>query len=352
MKKITVISDGLVKKEFFEEAIGKIDYFDEFTIEYFDWYGELEKSEFQKKIDYIEKNGPDDFEPNEKLLKSLSESTYLFAHIAPINNKMLSVCKKLEIIGICRGGTENIDLEFCKKNNITVIRAVKNAIATAEFTVGLMIDLTRNIAIGNSKLRENIWLKKYFNDNLRRSLQEMTVGVVGLGSIGTEVARILAHIGATVIAYHPNITEEKKKEINFPIKYECLDDLLKNSDIVTLHLRVSEETKNILSMTEFKKMKKSSYLINTARAALVNESDLINALKSKEILGAALDVFWEEPIHENNELIKLDNVLLTPHIAGDTDVINKAPTILLREVITYLEKGYSPMKIKDKYMVN
>lgn len=352
MKKITIISDGLVKKEYFEKAISKIDYFGDFSIEYFEWYEELNKADFQHKIDFIEKNGPDDYEPSNELLDSLRESTYLFAHIAPINKKMLSVCEKLKLIGICRGGTENIDLEFCKEKEIPVIRSVKNAIATAEYTVGLMIVLTRNIAMGYSNLRNKVWEKNYFNDTQRRTLQEMTIGIIGLGSIGTEVARILVQIGASVVAYHPNITEEKKKEINLPIKYESLNTVLIESDIISLHLRVSEGTKNIISQAELNKMKRSSYLINTARASLVNESDVIDALQRNQILGAAFDVFWEEPLPENHDFYNMDNVIFTPHIAGDTDVIDRAPMILLNEVMNYLETGHSSMKIKDKYMIN
>src|SRR5699024_7611320 len=169
---ITIISDGLVKKEHFIKALEKEFDINTYKINYFQWHEELNKAEFQNKIDYVEKNGPDFYDPPEDLLASIRESSYLFAHIAPINKKMLSVAKKLEIIGVCRGGTENIDLEYCKHKKIPVIRAVKNTMATAEFTVGLMLSITRNIANGYIKIKEGTWEKEYFNDGRRKSLQE------------------------------------------------------------------------------------------------------------------------------------------------------------------------------------
>lgn len=352
MKRITVISDGLVKREYFEAAISKV--FDEpdLEVEYFSWYEDLEKEEFQKKIDYIEKNGPDFFTPSEELLKSLKDCSYLFAHIAPINRGMLEVCENLELIGLCRGGTENIDLEFCKIRGISVIRSVKNAIATAEFTIGMMLSITRNITQGNLGILEGKWEKKYFNDGNRKSLREMTIGVIGIGNIGREVSKILLDMGAEVLVFHPNISENKIKETNLPLEYVSLEELLSKSDIVTLHLRLNDETRNTITAKELSKMKYSSYLINTGRAGLINEHDVIKALQYKEILGAAFDVYWDEPIPTSHPLVKLPNVLLTPHIAGDTDVIDKAPHILLHEVKNYLETGQSSMLIKEKYMKN
>lgn len=352
MKLITVISDGLVKREYFENVISK--YFDlsEFKIDYFNWHEELNKEEFQNKMDYIETNGPNFFEPSDELLESLKECTFLFAHIAPINKKMLSVCEKIELIGICRGGTENIDLAYCKERNIPVIRSVKNAIATAEFTVGLMLSLTRNISKGYLSMLDGKWEKNYFNDGYRITLQEMTIGIIGIGNIGKEVSRILSNIGSEVLVFHPNITEDKMREVDLPVRYVSLDELLANSDIISLHLRLNAHTKNIITEKELYKMKKSAYLINTGRAGLINEHDVVATLKEKRILGAALDVYWDEPLSVNHPLVQLPNVLLTPHIAGDTDVIDKAPLILLQEVKKYLSTGFSSMLIKEKYMNN
>lgn len=349
MKKVTVIYDGLVKKDYFEEGLKLLEKQMSIEVEYFSWFSDLNKDEFQEKIHFIEKNGPDFYEPSLEMLNALRDTDYLFAHIAPINKKMLEVCQNLELISVCRGGTENIDLKYCYNNGIPVLRYVKNARATAEFTLGLMLSVTRNLHNSHAEIQKNKWTKNFFNDGNRSSLNELKVGIVGLGHIGTELARILIGMDVDVMAYHVNLTEERKKEINLPLKYVELDALLEKSDLISLHLRLDSSTKNLISRESFKKMKKNSYLINTSRADIINESDLLQALDEQEILGAALDVFWDEPLR-NHKLLHYENVLLTPHIAGDTDVISRAPKLMLKEVIRYLNTGNSSMKIKDKYM--
>lgn len=352
MKKVTIISDGLVREEYFVNALDVLREHIDFEYQVFHWHEDLDKEAFQEKMLYIENNGPDFYEPEEQLLEALKTTDYLFAHIAPINEAMLSVCENLKLVGICRGGTENVDLEYCYQNEIPVIRTVKNAIATAEFTLGLMLSVTRNIANSYHALTDGKWQKSFFNDGYRKSLSEMKVGVIGLGHIGIEVSRMLLEIGADVYGYHSPLTEEKKQEVNLPITYTDLESLFETCDIITVHLRLDSKTENMIDYSLLSKMKKDAYLINTARAKLVNEQDLIKAIEAKEILGAALDVFWEEPLDPSHPLLKHENVLVTPHIAGDTDVIDRAPTLLFREVSKFLNGQPTQMLIKDKYMKN
>jgi len=352
MKKATIISDSLVKKEFFLEGLQVLQEKKNIDFHFFSWHENLTKSEFQNKILYIEKNGPEFFTPSPELLEVLRETNYLFVHMAPVNKKILSVCENLEFIGVCRGGTENINLEYCDKKDIPVIRMVKNSRATAEFTLGLMLSITRNISTSYNDLQNKNWNKNFFNDGNRKTLNEMKIGIIGLGHVGTEIARMLINMGIEVYGYHNNLTNEKKEEINLPIHYTNLDNIFEDCDIISLHMRLTSNTEGFVNYQLLSKMKDNSYLINTARAGLINENDLIRVLQQKKILGAALDVFWNEPLPTDHPLYTFENVLLTPHIAGDTDVINKAPEMLFREINKFIKGEFTPMLIKKKYMVN
>lgn len=352
MKKITIIYDSLVKKEYFQEVFKDNKLTSKYSVTYYPWQASLSKSEFQEQIDLIEKYGPNQFKPDSELLQILADTDILLLHIAPVNKEMLKACHKLQVIGLCRGGTENIDLETCKKLDIPVIRMVKNAQSTAEFTLGLMLDLSRNISKSSQLLNNGIWQKNFYNNGFRYNLKDMTVGIIGLGNIGQILAKLLLAIGVQVKAYHPHLSQEKKDSINLPLTYSSLDEVLSSSDIISLHLRVTPETQNIINQETLSKMKPNALLINTARAALVNEADLLNCLRQGQIAGAALDVFWDEPITKDHPLIAMDNVVLTSHIAGDTDVIDRAPKMLWDQIAEFLNGGHPTMLIKSKYMKN
>jgi len=147
-------------------------------------------------------------------------------------------------------------------------------------------------------------------------LNGKTLGIVGTGSIGSRVARLARGIGMNVIAWTPHPSAEKEKTLG--IKYVPFDDLLKSSDVVTIHLRLTNETRGMIGKREFSLMKPDAILVNTARAEIVEKDALIDALTTGRIVGAGLDVFHKEPIDKDDPLLRLDNVVRTPHSAGQT----------------------------------
>ncbi len=347
MTKVMVVGDRLVASKTLEEAAYQMNLGDSIQVERFEWYSDLTKEQFQEKILLIEKGGPEAVEIPEGLVESMRDADYLFVHIAPISKEMLDHASCLKLIGTCRGGLEHVALEEIKSRNIPLLHVIRNAEPVADFTVGLIYAETSNIARGHRDVMNGKWSNSFPNDPYKTTLNHLTVGLIGLGYIGKLVAKRLNHLGISVIAYDPFIDQEKIRQEGLAIEFRGLEETFSEADVVSLHLRASPETKNLVNEQLISLMKPSAYLINTARAAVLEKDALIKALQEKKIAGAALDVIWEEPIQKDDPLLQLENVTLTPHIAGDTiDAIPKSP-YLLRDVINaYLETGISDMLIK------
>ena len=181
---------------------------------------------------------------------------------------------------------------------------------------------------------EGKWQKDYPNDINYIDMRNRTIGLIGFGYIGQRVAQNLSGFGCKILVHDPFLSDEKVKDLGGnPVS---LDELLKKCDIISLHLRYSEKTKNFIGKDEFNKMNKMTTLINTARAGLVDQEAMIDALKNKKILGAAIDVYDEEPLSEDNPYINLDNITLTPHIAGvSNDTIANAVEIIAEDLNRY-----------------
>jgi len=220
-------------------------------------------------------------------------------------------------------GLDNIDLEECQKRNIKVINAPgSNANSVAEFVIALMIMVLRNFPLQVNLLLSGKWR------NLREKgfeIKDKVIGLIGCGAIGKLIAKKLKSFEVKkILGYDPYLDEKILK--SYGIKKTDFLSLLKNSDIVSLHLPLTEETKNLIGKKELKMMKKNSYLINTSRGGIINESDLIWALKNNIIKGAALDVFEGEP-KIKKEFLSLKNVILTPHIAALTEEADEVMSV-------------------------
>jgi D-3-phosphoglycerate dehydrogenase / 2-oxoglutarate reductase len=175
-----------------------------------------------------------------------------------------------------------------------------------------MIAVMRRIPQGDRAMRRGEWPLV-----LGYVLKGKTLGILGLGKIGSEVAAIGRAFGMKVIAWGPTLTPERARQSH--VIYMPLDDLLKEADVVSVHLKLSEQSKNLLDETRLRSMKRSAYLINTARGAVVDENALVTTLKERTIAGAGLDVFLEEPLRTNHPLLDLDNIVVTPHLGWPTD---------------------------------
>ena len=335
--RIVVIGDAYVSPITLYEAASKLP-IDDLKIDKFMW-GTGDKDEFSMMQTEIEKDGPDAVAYPEGLDEAIVDADMLLFHFCPIPKKLLEKANKLKLVGICRGGYENIDAQTLTERNIPLIHIIRNAEAVAEFTLGLMLAETRNIARSHSLITKGEWPTVFPNSEFSSTLRNLTVGIVGLGNIGALLAQKLNALGVKVYGYDGYI----KKEVleTMPIEVcSSMEEIFSKSDVVSLHLRLSEENRGFINKSLLEKMKPTSYLINASRAGLINNDDLVDVLTNHKIAGCALDVFEQEPIEKDDPLIKLDNVTLTPHIAGDTvDAIAKSPFQLVDAILDYVTKN-------------
>lgn len=289
--------------------------------------------ELQKDNLAIEQGGSEAVNLPQTLLKDIETFDILITQFAPINEKVIRAAQQLKVIGVLRGGKENINEKLAKEKNIKVINTPgRNARSVAEFTVGLILSEMRNIARSHAALKKGRWRKDFPNSAFVPELEDRTVGLIGLGNIGRLVGRFLSGFDMRVIFYDPYFNGQTDYEqVN-------LDTLLKQSDVVSMHARLTEETKHMIRFEHFQKMRDTAIFVNSARSGLVKEDDLIKALRYNEIAGAALDTFDREPLPDNSPLVQLDNVTLTSHLAGSTnDAFRNTPKKLSKYLISYLE---------------
>jgi D-3-phosphoglycerate dehydrogenase len=224
---------------------------------------------------------------------------------------LLRALPDLEFISQTGNHAYHIDIDAATASGIIVTLA-PGGNSTTELTFGLMIAVMRRIPQSDQAMRNGNWPLV-----LGYVLREKTLGILGLGKIGTEVAAIGRAFGMNVIAWGPTLTPERA--LKSQVTYTPLEELLTTADVVSVHLKLSEQSKNLLDEHRLRLMKKSAYLINTARGAIVDEQALTAILEERTIAGAALDVFVEEPLPSSHPLLKLDNVVLTPHLGWPTD---------------------------------
>jgi D-3-phosphoglycerate dehydrogenase len=249
--------------------------------------------------------------------------------------KLLESAPKLRVIGRAGVGVDNIDTDAATHRGIVVMNTPgANAVAVAELTLGLMISLARAIPRANATMHQAKWEKKSLQG---QELRGKTLGIVGLGRIGLEVARRARSFGMELIGYDPFIAPVIAREND--VTLVTIDDIFKQSDYLTLHVGLTTQTEGMINPTSIAIMKKGIRIINCARGELIVEAALAEALKSGKVAGAALDVFHQEPLKES-PFFDLDNVILSPHIAGATDEAQEAIGIqLAMQVRDYLKLG-------------
>lgn len=300
-----------------------------------DWSHETVE-DLQKDNLLIEQNGANAVEINDpELLKNIEKYEVIITQFTPIGKKMIDKAKSLKYIGVLRGGTENVDQEYAEKKGIKVLNtAGRNARAVAEFTVGLILSETRNIARTNAAMHQDIWLKDFPNKENIPEIGGKTVGIIGFGHIGQLVGKFLKGMDANVIYYDPYV-----KKLEGYKKISTIEELVRQADIVSIHMRATEETHHIINKTIFDLMNEKTYFINSARSALVDEKAMIEALQNNQIAGAAIDTFDEEPLPVDSPFLKLKNVTLTSHLAGSTaDAFKNTPRIWADRFLKFIGK--------------
>mgnify|MGYP000000744953 FL=1 len=298
---------------------------------------------YQNSMLSVEVNGPDGTPINEEVFQYLDDAEIIITHFAPVSRRMIEAAKNLKIIATLRTGMENINMEAAKERGIKVINAPgRAAVAVADFTVAAMLCEIRNIARTDEDIKTGGWTKKYPNRTYSDNMCNLKVGLVGFGDIGRKIATRLKGFGTTILAYDPYCTKESIEAFGcVPVS---LDELLEQADFVSLHVRLSPQTQNMFGAAEFAKMKPTAIFVNAARAGLVDEAAMIDALEQKKIGGAVLDVFREEPLPGDHPLRKLKNVTLSAHLAG-TDIGTFSGSIKI--VADNLEQYFSGGELKN-----
>jgi D-3-phosphoglycerate dehydrogenase len=272
------------------------------------------------------------------IVRFIDDAPVLVNHLAPVTGAMLDELPGLKLIAVSRGGPVNIDMAAARERGVLVVNTPgRNASAVAEFTIAAILAETRLIRAGHEALRQGLWRGDLYRADLTGTeLSELTVGLIGYGLIGTRVVKLLKPFGCPILVSDP-YKELAPEDVADGVVMTDLDTVLVESDVVSLHARVTEETRGFLAAPQFARMKRGAYFVNTARGPMVNYDDLYRALASRHVRGAMLETFWQEPPPPDAPLLKLDNVTLTPHIAGaSTTTVRIAARMVAQEVRRWL----------------
>lgn len=259
-----------------------------------------------------------------------------------ITERIINSANRLKIIGHAAGSVKPYICEEAFKKGIVVVHAAPIiAKSVAEFTLAMILNCLRAIPWHMRAIMRGDWNYRIRKPYLTKDLRGKTIGVLGFGYVARELVKLLKPFNVKVLVYDPYVSQELIKAYNAqPV---TLSELLRKADIVTIHAALTEETRHMIGEEELKIMKPTAYLINTARGAIVDERALVKALKEGWIAGATLDVFEIEPIPRDHELLKLDNVIITPHIAGPSD---ERRATLLKVIIEEIKRFFEKKELR------
>lgn len=294
---------------------------------------------FAQAFGTMERQGPDALPFNERVAQAMGSANIVLAMMSPVQTAAVNAAAQLEAICLMRSGTENVDVKNAAARGVKVVCVPgRLSVPVSEFTVGLIIAEMKNIVRGHHRVRAGNFEHKFPNARHSRNIHGSKVGLVGLGAVGSKVARTLKAMGADILVYDPYISQEDIRQKEYR---PCgLDELCAAADIISVHVRLTPETQGLLGERQFRLMRPGCFFINTARAGLAEEAALVDALQNKRIAGAALDVFHEEPLPPGHPFYTLDNVTLTSHMAGScNDTFGITFQIMAQALEHYFEKG-------------
>ena len=280
----------------------------------------------------------------DELIKNCKDADALLNQYAKITPNVINNLDNVKIIARYGVGVDNVNLDAATKKCIFVTNVVYDICDVADHTITLILALSRKLFFIEKSIKNLEWDWKKFHPINR--IKGKTVGIIGLGRVGRQVAKRINCFDVNLLACDPYISDDVFKKYN--AKSVNLGTLLEQSDFVTLHVPLNDETRHMISTNQFKKMKKSSILINAARGGIVDEKALCKALKNKDIAAAGLDVLEKEPIEKNNPLLNLDNVIITPHMGWySEDSVYEVQKIAAEQVLQTLE-GKIPTNLVNK----
>ena len=306
------------------------------TVDRMEWNGDLDAAAFRDVTMDMEERGPNDYDASD-IVENVSDATMLVVHKAPVSRAVLEAGEDLEVVAAARGGVENVDLEAAEDHDVTVLHAPgRNSNAVSDYAVSFGLAAHRRIPEFVATTGDGEWNLEFDPAGLPRDVEHLTVGIVGFGNIGRKVASRWNGFDPEVVAYDPYVDDDEMREHG--ARSVSLEELLAESDVVTLHVRLTDETKHMIDAEAFDRMGEDALLVNTARGGLVDTDALVEALRSESIGAAALDVFEEEPLPEGHPLLSLPNVLLSPHTAGSTrDAVLNGSRIVTEDLLAILE---------------
>lgn len=299
-------------------------------------WGPATAEELQEINLAVEQRGPNAVELPAELQDRVRAADVVITQFAPLGTELIASASRLKYIGVMRGGVENVDQAAAEQAGIQVVNTPgRNARAVAEFTIGMIIAETRNIARTHAAMRQHVWLKDFPNAGQIRELEDRLIGVIGAGAIGQLVMQFAVGLGMRCQFYDPYTQTSQ-----YGTRVAELADLMATSDVVSIHSRLVPETHHLVSAEMLALMKPTAVLINTARSGLVDEAALLQALHERKIMGAAIDTFDIEPLPSDSPWLVLDNVTITSHLAGTTlDAFSKTPRLLCQRLLNIWEKG-------------
>jgi len=273
-----------------------------------------------------------------ELVAMLTDVEVLICELETVDAAVLAAAPSLRLVASCRGNPSNVDLAAATERAVIVLSTPgRNAISVADFTVGLLLDHARRIGRSERQLRDVGWMTQgdlpYFHFR-GPELSGRTIGLVGLGAIGRLVVDRVQGFGMRVLAFDPFVTSAPPG-----VELASLDELLARSDVVSIHCPLTPETQGLISRRELGLMGGDAILVNTARAAVVDEAALLAALERGVIAGAALDVFWKEPLAPDHPIRDLGNVTITPHVAGAADDVQRHHARMILDDIRCWQRG-------------
>jgi D-3-phosphoglycerate dehydrogenase/microcystin synthetase protein McyI len=298
----------------------------------------------ESEVEIVRLSNPD----RDTLLRSIKGVHGLIAGGTKVTADVLAQADLLEVVATPSAGYDHIDIDACSERGIPVVNNTGlNAVSVAEHTIGLMVGLAKAIPLTNQLLRTEGWKTRipYGWETIGFELDGRTIGIIGVGNVGSRLAqRVRAAFNMTVLGYDPYVSREKMQECG-ATKVDRLDDMLPQVDFLSIHAPHSKETFHIVSTPQLAKMKPTAYLMNCARGPLVDEKALVEALRTKVIAGAALDVFEPEPALDDNPLYQMSNVIVTPHLAGVTGEARKRMVIGAAEQTLQVLRGERPPRL-------
>jgi D-3-phosphoglycerate dehydrogenase len=296
-------------------------------------------SKVKDRIDVTVFNQP--FASADAAVSALKEFEIILAmrERTPFPRAMFDALPKLKLLITSGMRNNSIDMTAAKDKGVVVCGTHWPRDPTAPLTMGLILELTRNIGRESARMHAGEPLQKFIG----MEIEGKTLGVIGLGKLGAKVSGLAKAFGMNVIAWSPNLTAERCKEVG--VDYATKEELFATADIVTVHVVLSQRSRGLVGAADLARMKPTAYLVNTARGPIVDEAALLETLKARKIAGAAVDVFSVEPLPVDHPFRKLDNLVLTPHLGYTTEETFRAHYSQMVECIDAWFKGETPRRL-------